>query len=174
MAQSSNTSSVNPEEIIGSEFFARQRVDLTKNNGGFTATNVNGKVMFNFTFNDPHIFLNAARKPLVTLKHETSTARWQVFRGDKTQLNKLLFSVVESTHDVFLAKSKVCDFKIQGEWVDQSLTISPMHGNPPRMIAQMHRNYGNKKDIITVHPNEDYPAVDCAFIVALVVVLEKI
>ncbi|KAG5550714.1 hypothetical protein RHGRI_015614 [Rhododendron griersonianum] len=193
MAQSSYRPSVHPVAIISRQFCAPYPVDLTIasklltiNKGDFTATDVNGNVMFRikgrfFTLHGRHILLDAARNPMLTFQHKILTAhkRWQVFRGDTTAEKDLLFSVKKSSLiqfktqlDVFLAgntNEDVCDFKIKGSWGDRSCTI--YLGNTLTIIAQMHKNniIGRDRFAVTVYPNVDY-----AFIVALVVVLEEI
>lgn len=74
--------------------------------------------------------------PLFDLKAQLLTAhnRWQAFRGESTDPKQLLFSVKKSgllqflktKLDVFLAtntKEEVCDFKIEGSWMEKSCVI---------------------------------------------------
>ncbi|KAG5550711.1 hypothetical protein RHGRI_015611 [Rhododendron griersonianum] len=82
MSQSSYLPSVHPVAIISRQFCAPYPVDitiasklLTINKGNFTATDVNGNVMFRikgrfFTLHGRHILLDAAGNPMLTLQHK--------------------------------------------------------------------------------------------------------
>ncbi|KAK1270555.1 Protein LURP-one-related 15 [Acorus gramineus] len=110
--------------------------------------------------------------------------RWQVYRGDSTESKELLFSVkrssflqVQTELHVFMAqhsREDVCDFKVFGNYSDRMCTVSL--ANSSAAIAQMSRKYTVtnlllRKDTfkVTVLPN-----VDCAFITALIVILDEI
>ncbi|KAE9447556.1 hypothetical protein C3L33_20541, partial [Rhododendron williamsianum] len=85
MAQSSYRPSVHPVAIISPQFCAPYPVDitiasklLTINKGDFTATDVNGNVMFRirgkfFSLHGRHILLDAAGNPMLTLQHKVDS-----------------------------------------------------------------------------------------------------
>ncbi|CAI9779190.1 unnamed protein product [Fraxinus pennsylvanica] len=164
---------------------------MTLSEGSFGVTDVNGNIMFRvkgkfFSLHDRRVLYDAAGKPLITFQQKLLSAhrRWQVFRGESTDAKNLLFTVKKSSLlqfrtklDVFMAsntKENVCDFKIEGSWLERSCVI--YSGNSNNIIAQMHRKHSAQsillgKDTfgVTVYPNVDY-----AFIVALVVILEEV
>ncbi|KAL3531619.1 hypothetical protein ACH5RR_005140 [Cinchona calisaya] len=200
MAQTSygNLPPYPPLAVVGPQFCAPYPVDLiivrklmTLSEGNFGVTDVNGNLMFKvkgklLNLRDRRILLDAAGNPLVSFQQKILTAhrRWKVFRGDSSSDKDLLFSVKKSSLlqfktklDVFLAsntKEDVCDFKIEGSWLERSCTIYA--GDSSTIVAQMHKKHnvqsvvlGKDTFAVTVYPNVDY-----AFIVALVVILEEI
>ncbi|KAK1283692.1 Protein LURP-one-related 15 [Acorus calamus] len=101
--------------------------------------------------------------------------RWEVYRGESTNLSDLLFTAKQSSSiqllktqlNVFLASNtseNVCDFKVKGHSFKRSWTICVGESNT--IIAQMK---GRDKLEVTVYPNVDY-----VFVVALVVILDEI
>ncbi|KAL2455766.1 Protein LURP-one-related 15 [Abeliophyllum distichum] len=184
--------------VISPQFCVPYPVDLTivrklmtLSEGSFGVTDVNGNIMFRvkgklFSLHDRRVLYDAAGNPLITFQQKLLSAhrRWQVFRGESTDAKNLLFSVKKSSLlqfrtklDVFLASNtaeNVCDFKIEGSWLERSCVI--YSGNSSNIVAQMHRKHSVQsvllgKDTfgVTVYPNVDY-----AFIAALVVILEEI
>ncbi|XP_031267543.1 LOW QUALITY PROTEIN: protein LURP-one-related 15-like, partial [Pistacia vera] len=162
--------------------------------GNFVVTDTNSNILFKvkgvlLTFiHQRRVLLDGAGNPIATLRQKVMTAhyRWQVFKGESTEAEDLLFSAKTSSIlqlktklDVFLGsntKEEVCDFKVKGSWLDRSCVIYA--GDSDTIIAQMHKKHtaesvliGKEKDnfMVTVYPNIDY-----AFIVALIVILDEI
>ncbi|KAK7349728.1 hypothetical protein VNO77_07343 [Canavalia gladiata] len=195
--QNQNYSSANPSGIINSQYCAPYNIDLAIVRkimtlaDNFTVTDVNGKIVFSLkgslmTLHDHRVLLDAAGKPVVTLRRKMMSAhdRWQVFRGESTELKDLVFSVRRSSMfqlktklDVFLAnntKEEVCDFKVKGSWFERSCVVYV--GESLNIAAQMHRKHnaqsivlGKDNFMVTVYPNVDY-----AFVVALILILDEI
>ncbi|KAK1563500.1 hypothetical protein Q3G72_032930 [Acer saccharum] len=188
----------NPVSIIGPQYCAPYPVDLaivrkvmTITDGNFVVQDINGNVLFKvkgalMSIHDRHVLLDAAGKPLVTLRQKIMSAhdRWQVFRGESTDSKDLIFTAKRSSMfqlktklDVFLAnntKEEVCDFKVKGSWFERSCVIYA--GESDTVVAQMHKKHtvqsiliGKDKFMVTVFPNIDY-----AFIIALIVILDAI
>ncbi|TXG58922.1 hypothetical protein EZV62_016751 [Acer yangbiense] len=156
----------NPVSIVGPQYCAPYPVDLaivrkvmTITDGNFVVQDINGNVLFKLkgalmSIHDRHVLLDAAGKPLVTLRQKL-----------KTKL------------DVFLAnntKEEVCDFKVKGSWFERSCVFYA--GESDTVVAQMHKKHsvqsiliGKDKFMVTVFPNIDY-----AFIIALIVILDAI
>ncbi|KAK0583790.1 hypothetical protein LWI29_003099 [Acer saccharum] len=123
----------NPVSIIGPQYCAPYPVDLaivrkvmTITDGNFVVQDINGNVLFKvkgalMSIHDRHVLLDAAGKPLVTLRQKIMSAhdRWQVFRGESTDSKDLIFTAKRSSMfqlktklDVFLAnntKEVFCD-----------------------------------------------------------------
>ncbi|KAL1321924.1 hypothetical protein AAHE18_14G160700 [Arachis hypogaea] len=157
----------------------------------FSVTDINGQSLFTLkgsllTLQDHRVLLDATGTPVVTLRRKLMTAhdRWHVFRGDSSDMKDLIFSFKRSSLfqlktelDVFLAhntEEKVCDFKVKGSWFQRSCVIYA--GESLNIVAQMHKKdtaqsimFGKDNFLVTVYPNVDY-----AFIVALIVILDKI
>ncbi|KAK9920298.1 hypothetical protein M0R45_028856 [Rubus argutus] len=164
---------------------------LTITDGNFVVTDVNGNTVFkvrgaHLSLRDRRVLLDAAGYPIVTLRKKLRSAheRWQVFRGDSTELSNLVFSVKQSSMvqmktklDVFLANNTreyAPDFKVKGSWLERSCVVYA--GNSSTIIAQMHKKhtvssvlFGKDNFMVTV-----YPGIDYAFIVALIVILDEI
>ncbi|KAB2016417.1 hypothetical protein ES319_D08G095100v1 [Gossypium barbadense] len=78
---------------------------------------------------------------------------------------------------VFLAtspKENVCDFKVEGSWLERSCII--YSGESNTILAQMHKKHnvesvllGKDKFMVMVYPNVVY-----AFVVALIAILDGI
>ncbi|KAL2509931.1 Protein LURP-one-related 15 [Forsythia ovata] len=184
--------------VISPQFCVPYPVDLTivrklmtLSEGSFGVTDANGNIMFRvkgklFSLHDRRVLYDSAGNPLITFQQKLLSAhrRWQVYRGESTDAKNLLFSVKKSSLlqfrtklDVFLASNtaeNVCDFRIEGSWLERSCIISS--GNSSNIVAQMHRKHSVQsvllgKDTfgVTVYPN-----VDHAFITALVVILEEV
>ncbi|KAM3737856.1 hypothetical protein ACB098_09G087900 [Castanea mollissima] len=156
---------------------------LTASDSSFVVTDTNGNTLFSL-YN--RIIVDAAGNPIVTIQDKVFTAhnRWQAFRGESTDSKNLLCSArtrsmlyLKTKLDVYLAHNtteKVCDFKVEGSWLDRSCVIYA--GGSSTVIAKMHKKYtvqsiliGNDNFIVTVYPN-----IDHAFIVALIVILDEI
>ncbi|XVE80797.1 hypothetical protein DITRI_Ditri15bG0009000 [Diplodiscus trichospermus] len=186
----------NPIVVIGEQFLAPYPVELkikqkvfTLAENNFHITDVNGNLIFKikgkfFSIRDRRVLLDAAGNPLVSLQQKILTAhrRWQVFRGESSSSNDLLFSVKKSsliqfktTLDVFLASNtgeSQPDFKIKGGWHESGCTIYAGDA----IIAQMHRKHSLQSIVLDAdnYGVTAYPNVDYAFIVALVVILDEI
>ncbi|KAK4430432.1 protein LURP-one-related 15 [Sesamum alatum] len=194
----STTEAENQTSVISSSFCVPSHVHLTivrkllaVTDGNFVITDENGIIMFKvidklFSFHDRHILLDAAGTPIATFKKKTLSAhkRWQVFRGDSSASTDLLFSAKKSLLvqlktelDVFLSgnedENSCVDFKVVGRWLGKSCVIYNKDSTPIAMM-QKKRNFGSVvlgKDSFDVIV---YPQVDCAFVVALVVILYEI
>ncbi|KAI4356112.1 hypothetical protein L6164_000159 [Bauhinia variegata] len=120
------------------------------------------------------VLQDAAGNAIVTLyKNKMSMhKRWEVYEGENSDSNNLLFSVRESSMiqrkvklDVFLAHNKseeVCDFRIKA--TQQSCVIYA--GKDKRIIAEMVKVTNQFFDICV------YPHIDYAFIVSLGIILD--
>ncbi|KAK3227447.1 hypothetical protein Dsin_007309 [Dipteronia sinensis] len=188
----------NPVSIVGPQYCAPYPVDLAIvrkvmaiTDGNFVVQDINGNILFKvkgafMSIHDRHVLLDAAGKPLVTLRQKIMSAhdRWQVFRGESTDSKDLIFTAKRSSMiqfktklDVFLAnntKEDVCDFKVKGSWFERSCVVYA--GESDTIVAQMHKKHtvqsiliGKDKFMVTVYPNIDY-----AFIIALIVILDAI
>ncbi|KAK3227450.1 hypothetical protein Dsin_007312 [Dipteronia sinensis] len=183
----------NPVSIVGPRYCAPYPVDLAivRTDGNFVVQDIKGNILFKvkgalMSIRDRHVLLDAAGKPLVTLRQKimSAHARWQVFRGESTNSKDLIFTAKRSSMfqlktklDVFLAnntKEDVCDFKVKGSWSERSCVVYA--GESDAIVAQMHKKYtvqsilmGKDKFLVKVYPNIDY-----VFIIALIVILEGI
>ncbi|XP_012838316.1 PREDICTED: protein LURP-one-related 10-like isoform X2 [Erythranthe guttata] len=166
----------------------RKVVSLT--DGNFIVKDDKGNIVFNvidklFTLHDRHVLLDARGTPIVTFKkkHLSAHKRWEVFRGESSDAEDLLFSAKTSSIvqfktelDVFLSENpdrNSWDFKVVGSWLERSCVIYDKNSTP---IAQMQKKHtlcntvlGKDTFGVTV-----YPQVDYAFVVALVVILHQI
>ncbi|XP_057458267.1 protein LURP-one-related 15-like [Lotus japonicus] len=197
MQQNRKPATAKPAGIISPQYCSPYNVDLavvrkvTALADNFSVINVNGKVVFNLqaslmSINDHRVLLDAAGKPIVTLRQKIMTThdRWQAFRGESTQPEDLIFSVkrpsmfqVKTKLEVFLAnntREQVCDFKIKGSWFERSCVVYA--GESLTIVAQMHKKntvqsvaIGKDSFMLTVYPNNDY-----GFIVALILILDEI
>jgi len=187
-----------PLPVVGHQFCAPYVVPLTVikralsiSDGDFAVTDANGAVVLKvkgsiFSMRHRRVLLDAAGQPLLSMQQKVFSmhSRWEVFRGDSTNANDLLFSVKKSSMiqfktemDVFFAGNtaqQVCDFKIKGNYFDRSCAF--YLGDSNTMVAQMNRkltitNVLLDKDtfIITVFPHVDY-----VFIATLVVILDEV
>ncbi|XP_010256975.1 PREDICTED: protein LURP-one-related 10 [Nelumbo nucifera] len=190
----------NPVSVIGLQFCSPFLVDLTIvrkvmtiTDGNFIVTDINGNIIFKvkgglLSLRDRRVLVDAAGNPIVSLQQKILTAhkRWQVFRGESSDTEDLLFSAKKSSMlqfktelDVFLAtntKEDVCDFKIKGSWLERSCDIYTGDSSTSTVIAQMHKKHsiqsmilGKDSFMVTVYPN-----IDHAFIIALIVILDEI
>ncbi|KAK3020880.1 hypothetical protein RJ639_047192 [Escallonia herrerae] len=97
---------------------------MTLSDGNFSVTDVNGNIMFKvkgklLSIRDRRVLLDVSDRPVILTAHR----RWQVFRGDSSDSQDLLFSVKKSSIlqfktelDIFLAtniKEDVCDFRVK-------------------------------------------------------------
>ncbi|KAG8373495.1 hypothetical protein BUALT_Bualt11G0030100 [Buddleja alternifolia] len=176
----------NPEHIHLTIF----RKFLAVTDGNFVVIDENNNVMFKVidklvTIHDRHLLVDAAGVPILTFKKKILSAhkRWLVFRGDSSDNADLIFSAKKSSIiqlktelDVFLSGNEdenSWDFKVIGSWLKRSCYI---YNKDSTLIAQMHKKHtvGSivlGKDTFGVTVN---PQVDCAFIVAIVVILNEI
>ncbi|KAK8604906.1 hypothetical protein V6N13_082371 [Hibiscus sabdariffa] len=187
-----------PVSVLGPQYCHPQPLDLvivrkvlTITEGNFAVTDINGNIMFKIngkflSIHDRRVIADAAGNPVCTLRPKIMTVhdRWQVFRGESTEENDLIFTVKRSSAiqfksklHVFLANNPTedaCDFRVEGSWFERSCTI--FSGESNTILAQMHKKYsvesvvlGKDKFMVTV-----YPSVDYAFVVALVAILDGI
>ncbi|GMI89108.1 hypothetical protein like AT5G01750 [Hibiscus trionum] len=187
-----------PVSVIGPQYCFPHPVDLavvrkvlTITEGNFAVTDINGNIMFKikgkfFSIHDRRLLTDAAGNPVCTLRPKLMTVhdRWQVFRGESTDEKDLIFTVKRSSMiqfktklHVFLGsnpKEDVCDFRVEGSWLERSCTI--YSGESNTILAQMHKKHsvesvllGKDKFMVTVYPNVDY-----AFVVALIAILDGI
>ncbi|KAL0430446.1 UNVERIFIED_CONTAM: protein LURP-one-related 15 [Sesamum radiatum] len=193
----STTEAENQTSVISPSFCVPSQVHLTivrkllaVTDGNFVITDENGNVMFKvidklLSIHDRHVLLDAAGTPIATFKKKALSAhkRWQVFRGDSSASADLLFSAKKSSLvqlktelDVFLSGNedeRSHDFKVVGSWLERSCVIYNKDSTPIA-TTQKKWNFGSVvlgKDHFDVIV---YPQVDCAFIVALVVILYEI
>ncbi|OVA12677.1 LURP1-like domain [Macleaya cordata] len=167
----------------------RKLMKLTEDN--FAVKDVNGNIVFHIKdeltlLRERRVLLDAAGNPIVTMQEKIKSAhrRFQVFKGGSKDSKDLLFSAKQSSWiqfstklDVFLAtntREDVCDFRVQGSWLERSCIVYA--GDSNTIIAQMHKKHtvesvmlGKDTFTVTVYPNIDY-----AFIVALIVILDAI
>lgn len=79
------------------------------------------------------------------MQNMSAHCRWQVFRGESTEPQDLMFSAKTSSVlylktklHVFLANNTnedVCDYRVEGSWFDRSCTIYV--GETPTVVAQV-------------------------------------
>ncbi|KAK3219887.1 hypothetical protein Dsin_013857 [Dipteronia sinensis] len=188
----------NSVSIISPQYCAPYPVDLaivrnvmTITRGNFDVQDINDNILFNVkgfftTIHNRHVLFDAAGKPLVTLREKIMTVhrRWQVFRGESTDLNDLIFTAKKSSMlqlrtklDVFLANNTeedVCDFEVKGSWSKKSCVVYA--GGSDTIVAEMLKKttvksilFGKDRFEVQVYPNIDY-----AFIIALIMILDAI
>ncbi|XP_043725256.1 protein LURP-one-related 10-like [Telopea speciosissima] len=200
MAEHSNYPPLtNPITVVGPQFCAPYPVDLTivrkflaEGEGNFSVTDVNGNIIFKvkgtlLSIHCHRVLLDANDNPVLSIRKKIWTAhsKWEVFRGDSSDSNDLLFYAKRSSMvqfktqlNVFLAgnntNEEVCDFKIKGSWSQRSCKI--YIGDSSNLIAQMHKKHivqsmlcGKDNFMVTVYPNVNY-----AFIVSLILILNAI
>ncbi|KAK8283449.1 hypothetical protein V6Z12_D08G095300 [Gossypium hirsutum] len=129
--------------------FSRKVLTITE--GNFAVTDINGNIMFKikgkfFSIHDRRLLTDAAGNPVCTLRPKIMTVhdRWQVFRGESTEEKDLIFTVKRSSMiqlktklHVFLAtnpKEDVCDFRVEGSWLERSCII--YSGESNTILAQ--------------------------------------
>ncbi|XP_047337165.1 protein LURP-one-related 15-like [Impatiens glandulifera] len=175
--------------VVNSEFCLAYPVDIiikkklfSLSKKKYAVTNADGDLFLNVTEN----FFGVHRRrylsdtdgnTFLTLQEciMTMHSRWEVFMGDSTEDNNLLFSVKSHSmfqsnteYDVFMAtnseESGCCDFKIYENEIYAGNTKN-------NLIAQMNDqgSFMNTEYLVNVYPN-----VDLVFIVALVVIFEEI
>ncbi|KAL3531622.1 hypothetical protein ACH5RR_005143 [Cinchona calisaya] len=185
--------------IVGPQYCVPYPVDLaivkkvfTLTDGNFVVADANDNLMFKverklLSLHDKRVILDAAGNPILTLRHKVLTAhsRWQVFRGESSGPQDLVFTARTSSIIQFRRKLNIylpyntsedfCDFKVKGSWFERSCVVYAGESSSP-IIAQMHKKLtaqslllGKDKFMVTVYPNVDY-----AFIVALIVILDAI
>ncbi|TKY65725.1 LURP-one-related 15 [Spatholobus suberectus] len=129
-----------------------------------------------FTLHDRRVLCDYRGNPIVTLykKNMTLHGRRQVFKGKSSDRSELLFSVKRSSMiqsgmiklEVFLANNRnerFCDFRVIVCRDKSFCTIYA--GESPTIVASMKNNGGF--DVLV------YPYVDHAFIVALLMIINK-
>ncbi|GJN24967.1 hypothetical protein PR202_gb12746 [Eleusine coracana subsp. coracana] len=187
-----------PLAVVSPQFCAPYVVPLTVtkrplsiSDGDFTVTDANGGVVLRvngavFSVRHRRVLVDAAGQPILTMTEKVFSLhnRWEVFRGDSTNANDLLFTAkkasivqLKTAVDVFMAgntSEHVCDFKIRGNYFEK--TCAFYLGNSDTMIAQTNRKYTFtnvliEKDTFTITV---FPHVDYVFIAALVVILDEI
>ncbi|TXG59038.1 hypothetical protein EZV62_016867 [Acer yangbiense] len=190
----------NPVPIIGHQYCAPYPVDLAIvrkvmniTDGNFVVQDINnnGNILFKLkgflmTLHNRRVLFDAAGIPLVTLRGKIMPFhdRWQVFRGESTDLNDLIFTVKKSSMlqlkaklDVFLAnntKEDVCDFKVKGSWSKESCVVYA--GESDTIVAQMLDNTSTVHSLIGKDRFEVrvYTNIDHAFIITLIMILDAI
>ncbi|KAL3753496.1 hypothetical protein ACJRO7_000838 [Eucalyptus globulus] len=187
-----------PAPVVGPQYCAPFPIDLgmvrkliSITEGNFAVSDSSGNEIFKVkhVFNLIHTkraLVDAAGNTILTFKQKKITAhsRWQVFRGESTEPDDLVFTARTSSMfqlktklHVFLAGNKserTCDYRVEGSWAARSCSIYVGESN--YMIAQMHTKHtiqsvaiGRDTYAVTVYPN-----IDHAFIVALVAILNEI
>lgn len=179
--------------VIGNQFCAPYPTELTIqkrvisfSGGDFNILDSNGNLFLAvdgraLSLRDTRILrdqygnlLATMRKKLLSL-HDT----WEVYRGEGTRPENLIFTARRSTLfqlrtslKVYLGNNAHADFKVKGSFFERSCTIY----QGTTVIAEMRRKYtvsqvlmGRDTFTVTV-----YPGVDYAFIVAIVVILDEI
>jgi uncharacterized protein YxjI len=133
----------------------------------------------------------ASRRPVLNVQQsplkDTSGTRWEAFRGESTdRREQLLFRAVMASPSlrfsatkvhVFLAgnrREQAPDFVVGGSFFGGECTVS--RGNSPVAIAVISRDSGNEWDAGRgkyTYTAEINRGVDHAFILALIVILDK-
>ncbi|TYH57590.1 hypothetical protein ES332_D08G100000v1 [Gossypium tomentosum] len=143
--------------VIEPEYCYPQPVDLavvrevlTISEGKFAVSDINGNIMFKikgkiFSIHDRRLLTDAAGNPVCTLRHKV----W----GESTEEKDLIFTVKRSSMiqlktklHVFLAtnpKENVCDFKVEGSWLERSCII--YSGESNTILAQVANESDTKK-----------------------------
>ncbi|KAK1561820.1 hypothetical protein Q3G72_001271 [Acer saccharum] len=190
---------LNPVPIISPQYCAPYPVDLAIvrkvmniTDGNFVVQDVNnnGNILFKLkgflmTLHNRRVLFDAAGTPLVTLRKKIISAhdRWQVFRGESTHLNDLIFTAkkhkavqFKNNLDVFLANntSKLCDFKVKGSWSKDSCVVYA--GESDTIVAEMLDNTSTVQSLIGKDRFEVrvYTNIDHAFITTLIMILDAI
>ncbi|XP_057808261.1 protein LURP-one-related 10-like isoform X2 [Salvia miltiorrhiza] len=184
--------------VINPNFSIPLPVDLTITksiwqigHGNLVVKNSDGNIMFKiegsiFSFNGTRVMSDAVGAPIVTLRKKIFSVfdTWKVFRGEGQDKRDLIFIVerasifqMKTKLAVFLAENKyedVCDYTVQTSWFERSCQVNV--GDSSTKLAQMRKNSwldrlfsGEDRFEVMVYPN-----VDCAFIVALIVILDEI
>ncbi|XP_047335444.1 protein LURP-one-related 15-like [Impatiens glandulifera] len=135
MASSSSSGQIS---VINPQFCSPHPVDITikqnlstRSKNKYAVTGVNGDILFQVTsgnFSGLHVplfLLDPAGNTILTLQQSSMSmhSRWEVFRGDSTEYNNLLFILkrssmfqIKTEYDVFMAtnpeENNCCDFKI--------------------------------------------------------------
>uniref|UniRef100_A0A0E0E997 Uncharacterized protein n=1 Tax=Oryza meridionalis TaxID=40149 RepID=A0A0E0E997_9ORYZ len=177
--------------VVGQQFCEPHAVDLTvtrsvttgffkDDGGGFAATDAAGAVVlateprFISREKGRRVLVDADGMPLLSMRRKAYSLQytWEVFRGDSTNANRLLFTVRRSSLlpqlkleiNVFLAGNTMqnaCDFRINQQANDE--TINRKFSGLSDMI------FVGSKFSVTVFPHVDY-----VFVMALVVILDEI
>ncbi|KAI3912633.1 hypothetical protein MKW92_028858 [Papaver armeniacum] len=188
--------------VISPKYCAPYPVDLTimrkvlkLTHDNYTVSDVDGNPVFDIkdelTLVRHHrVLRDPAGVPIVTILEKVMTAhrRFNVFKGDSTDMKDLVFTARQShciqwttKLDVFLpnnTKEDVCDFKVKGNWLERSCTVYAGDGDKDsnNIIAQMHKKHtvnsvvlGKDTFNVTVQPNHD-----SAFVIAVIIVLDAV
>ncbi|KAH7667523.1 LURP-one-related protein, partial [Dioscorea alata] len=189
----------NYNPIIGPQYCLPDPINLaftTKiagvNHGELSVTDVNGNPFFYFgrsSEDNKWILVDAISScTLVSMKEKYWSLhdRWQVFKGDTTKKEALLFSVKRSSALQVHTKLKVylpdnteedkCDFMIKGNYRKKSTIIYKGDCASNIVLAQL----SNKHEVIKCQLEKDAfgvninPYTDYAFIATLIAILHKI
>ncbi|KAL5058280.1 hypothetical protein RYX36_029884 [Vicia faba] len=146
-----------PAAIFGSQFCIPYPLELvimrkvmTVSEGNFSVSDPNGNILLKVK--DSHlthrrVLVDVAGNPIATLRRKRVTMhdRWVVFRGESTKANDLIFTLKRSSRNqfktklnVYLAgntKESVCDFQVNGSWLQRSCAIYAGESN--NIVAQV-------------------------------------
>ncbi|GLJ38541.1 hypothetical protein SUGI_0785490 [Cryptomeria japonica] len=173
--------------VAGRYFCAPYPIELTLQKGGkdFIITDSNGNiVLIVAAFHGKRLLQDDKGNVLLTMRKKKLSMhkRWEAYKGRTSAHKKLLFTAKKSSMfqlktvlDVFLLSNfdqKHSDFRVKGSYLQRDCTIY----RGKRVVAEMKRKYTTtnavmEKDTFVVVVE---PGIDCAFIVCLVVILDRI
>lgn len=183
-----------PVPVIGPQFCLPHIIELKIKEligkGNYVVQDINGNQIFKvkgafLTLHDHRVLCDTAGNPIVTLRQKRPSLhnRWNVFNGKSQESKDQRFTVKKSSFvqmktelHVFLKNNtsdeKVCDYKIEGCWMERSCVIYAK--DTP--IAQMRMEntfkscvFGMDDLLVTVYSNIDY-----AFIVTLILIFAEV
>ncbi|TYI68569.1 hypothetical protein E1A91_D08G097400v1 [Gossypium mustelinum] len=139
---------------------------------------IKGKI---FSIHDRRLLTDAAGNPICTLRHKMASIQGGKHGRKRSDVHSeaIISSMIQlkTKLHVFLAtspKENVCDFKVEGSWLERSCII--YSGECNTILAQMHKKHnvesvllGKDKFMVMVYPNVVY-----AFVVALIAILDGI
>ncbi|KAG4133331.1 hypothetical protein ERO13_D08G090200v2 [Gossypium hirsutum] len=174
--------------VIEPEYCYPQPVDLavvrkvlTISEGKFAVSDINANIMIKikgkiFSIHDRRLLTDAAGNPICTLRHKGGKHGRKRSDVHSEAIISSMIQLKTKLH-VFLAtspKENVCDFKVEGSWLERSCII--YSGESNTILAQMHKKHnvesvllGKDKFMVMVYPNVVY-----AFVVALIAILDGI
>ncbi|TYG56900.1 hypothetical protein ES288_D08G100500v1 [Gossypium darwinii] len=174
--------------VIEPEYCFPQPVDLavvrkvlTISEGKFAVSDINANIMIKikgkiFSIHDRRLLTDAAGNPICTLRHKGGKHGRKRSDVHSEAIISSMIQLKTKLH-VFLAtspKENVCDFKVEGSWLERSCII--YSGESNTILAQMHKKHnvesvllGKDKFMVMVYPNVVY-----AFVVALIAILDGI
>ncbi|TYH57580.1 hypothetical protein ES332_D08G099300v1 [Gossypium tomentosum] len=174
--------------VIEPEYCYPQPVDLavvrkvlTISEGKFAVSDINANIMIKikgkiFSIHDRRLLTDAAGNPICTLRHKGGKHGRKRSDVHSEAIISSMIQLKTKLH-VFLAtspKENVCDFKVEGSWLERSCII--YSGESNTILAQMHKKHnvesvllGKDKFLVMVYPNVVY-----AFVVALIAILDGI